>query len=109
MLEAREENLKKVAWESYLGQNSFKVLNHRGLRSCPLDTLPHAHNPYEFGVPETPGQWDRAEHFWEFTYTAGTKRKSVVSLWMERLKKASRQRQIQLMNSQIIMKLSKKQ
>lgn len=36
---------KKVAWESYLSQNSLKVLNHRGLRRCfPLETLPHACN-----------------------------------------------------------------
>lgn len=52
-LETREENLKKVAWESYLGQNSLKVLNDRGLRSCfPLEILPHACRPCEFGLPE---------------------------------------------------------
>lgn len=46
------ENLKKVAWEGNLGQNSLKVLNHRGLRSCcPLETLPHTRNPCEFGLP----------------------------------------------------------
>lgn len=53
MLEDRGENVKKVAWESYLSQNSLKVLKHRGLRSYfPLETLPHACSPCEFVLPE---------------------------------------------------------
>lgn len=42
------------------------------------------------------------------TYTAGIKRKSLVSLWMKTLKEASKASQFQLMSSQIITRLSKK-